>query len=99
MEHTEDQKRAFREEFRLRRRRPWIVLLPFLLLMAAVALARESGDSLFGLPPRVWVPVALAVLAGAVVFSLRNWRCPACKGYLGRGFGPLFCARCGIALQ
>jgi hypothetical protein len=99
VEHTEDQKRAFREEFRLRRRRQWIMALPFLLVMGAVALAREPGDSLFGLAPRVWVPVALAVLAGAVVFSLRNWRCPACKGYLGRGFGPRFCPRCGVALQ
>ncbi|MFN2385100.1 MAG: hypothetical protein ABR576_02230 [Thermoanaerobaculia bacterium] len=97
MEHTEEERRAFREEFRARRRRQWTLALPFLLLLAALALAPQSGASLLGLAPRLWVPVALAVLAGAVVFSLRNWRCPACNGYLGRGFGALLRIGCVVS--
>ena len=44
------------------------------------------------------LPGFLDVLAGAVVFSLRNGRSPACNGYLGRD-GPALLSESGVALQ
>jgi rubrerythrin len=37
--------------------------------------------------------------AAAVVFSLFNWRCPACSSYLGKRFNPRFCPSCGAQLH
>jgi hypothetical protein len=34
-----------------------------------------------------------------LIFSFRNWRCPACDKYLGKAIGPRFYAKCGVALQ
>jgi rubrerythrin len=44
-------------------------------------------------------PVIVALVVGALVFSLKNWRCPACDKYLGKGISPSFCPKCGVALQ
>jgi len=33
------------------------------------------------------------------VFSLYNWRCPACNKYLGKQRSPKYCSKCGVALQ
>ena len=32
-------------------------------------------------------------------FSFRNWRCPACNGYLGRSMSMNFCPKCGVELR
>jgi predicted RNA-binding Zn-ribbon protein involved in translation (DUF1610 family) len=34
-----------------------------------------------------------------LVFSLRNWRCPACNKYLGKGTLPHYCPNCGVELR
>jgi rubrerythrin len=39
------------------------------------------------------------VVAGALIFSFVNWRCPACTRYLGRGWNPKFCPKCGVQLR
>ena len=58
--------------------------LRFVLLMRTFLLARKDlDDSVLGFPPKLSLPLYLAVPAGAVVFSLRNCRCPACNGCLG----------------
>mgnify|MGYP001402959415 CR=1 FL=1 len=40
-----------------------------------------------------------AVLGAILVFSFRNWRCPACEGHLGKGMGARFCSKCGVQLR
>jgi hypothetical protein len=43
--------------------------------------------------------VAGVCIAGALLFSLKNWRCPACHRYMGkRAFGIRFCPGCGARL-
>lgn len=36
---------------------------------------------------------------GVLIVSLINWRCPACRKYLGRGFPPTYCPKCGVQLR
>jgi hypothetical protein len=90
--YTDHQKAEFKAEFATRRRRQWLTMLPALAVLVIVVVSgRQTGNG-FGLG-------AALVAVGVVVFSLINWRCPACGRYLGRTFNPAFCARCGIALR
>ena len=41
----------------------------------------------------------IAALQRAILFSLYNWRCPACSKYLGKQRSPKYCSKCGVALQ
>jgi rubrerythrin len=52
-----------------------------------------------GLPTEVLSGALLVFAIGAVLFSLKNWRCPGCERYLGRGISPRFCPRCGVGLS
>jgi rubrerythrin len=102
MQYTEQQKAAFKEEFRVRRKRQ-IVLAIALVAPAAVfaifADGKKGEETLLGLSPALVAPVFLLLVLGAIVFSFRNWRCPACDRYLGKGGNPRFCPKCGAPLQ
>jgi hypothetical protein len=39
------------------------------------------------------------VAAAALVFSITNWRCPACNVYLGKRANPGACPKCGARLR
>ena len=100
MNYTEPEIAEFRREFAERRRRQLvlaIVLAPAAL--AALLYQRHLATTVGGFSPRVGVPVFLALVAGGLVFSLRNWRCPACSRYLGRGINPRNCYSCGVKLR
>jgi hypothetical protein len=74
-----------------------IVLL--FAVMAPLAFS-EDDAAFFGLSIAVLGPITLvAIFAGWVIFSVRNWRCPACNMSLGRAFNPKHCRNCGIALH
>ena len=82
----------------------WLLALEFVLLLVIVLaflfLTDEKNHvTLPGVPKAVVAPVLLALVLGALVFSFRNWRCPACDSYLGKGMSPRFCPKCGVALQ
>lgn len=102
MEYTESQKEEFKRQFAARRRKQLIVTGLFLALIILAALTRESPAlaALVGaIPTSIFVPVAVLVITGMMVFSIRNWRCPACNRYLGRTLNPNFCPKCGVALR
>jgi len=99
MEYTEQQKAGFRTTFAARRRNQLILLVPVVACMALLLLADETAGTALGIPVRVATPVALVGIAGALIYSLRNWRCPACNGYLGKVTNPSFCSKCGVALR
>ncbi|MBP7737077.1 MAG: hypothetical protein KA369_13955 [Spirochaetes bacterium] len=49
---------------------------------------------------RTAITYGIAVLAlGGLAALLLNWRCPACKKYLGRSSNPKVCRKCGAKLQ
>jgi len=81
--YTDAQRSAIRAAF-VRKRRRQIVLAILLLPKIVEALADKKGETttvwFFGLSPNVasWVFLVLAV--ARLLFSLRNWRWPACSG-------------------
>jgi len=101
MEYTEEQKAAFRQQFAIRRKRQIILAVPLVALIVAFAVLTDekSGSTVLGLPIAVVGPAFLVLVLGAIVFSVRNWRCPACDRYLGKGMSPRFCPKCGVSLQ
>lgn len=97
---TEHQRTQIRAEFAQRRRRQLIATVPGIAAALAVGFAEEGTIArLLGVSPDVVVTGAVVVILGLVAFSLRNWRCPACDGYLGRSLNPRFCFKCGAELR
>ena len=87
-------------EFRRRRTRQ---LIASGLVLAVVIPAALKGDdatfSIAGLPPEVTVTALFVLVVSVLIFSLWNWRCPACNRYLGKTLNPAYCARCGAQLR
>jgi hypothetical protein len=99
MQYTDQQLQQFREEFAKRRRRQFVVAIPAVAVFVVLASAeRGGGKTLLG-PAAVVVPMAIALIVGILAFSLTNWRCPACRKYLGKAISPRFCTSCGVQLQ
>lgn len=98
MEFTEEQKRGFKDKFSVLRKRQLIATIPVVAIIAFAVLADEKTGEALGISPMIWGPIVAIYVAGLVVFSIRNWRCPACDKYLGRGFSPKYCPKCGAPL-
>jgi hypothetical protein len=101
LEYTDEQKATFKQQFALRRKRQLILAVPLVAMVLGFAVLTDERNhvTLPGLPASMVPPIFFAVVVGALVFSLRNWRCPACDKYLGKGVSPRFCPKCGVALQ
>lgn len=100
MEYTEPQKQVFRTTFARRRRHQLVVAVPVMVVIVAAILGHEPGaGSVYGLPVALWAPLLVVVVAVALIVSFVNWRCPACNRYLGRGWNPKFCPKCGVQLR
>src|SRR5215216_3151883 len=87
MQYTEEQKASFKHEFAARRKRQIMLAVPVVALVItfAVFADKRHGGAVFGIPAEFGGPIFLAVMVAAVAFSFRNWRCPACDKYLGKG--------------
>jgi hypothetical protein len=87
-------------EFRKRRVRQYIAIVPAILSLVVVLIAGKSDPrGIAGVPMSVLGPVCFGLIFAVVIFSFINWRCPACNAYLGRGGSPTFCRKCGERLQ
>ena len=100
MEYTEQQKVEFKAAFALRRRNQTLVSVPFFVVLVVLAFTRGS-DAVGRLTNTTAILYGLlfAGVIGVLVFSFRNWRCPACNRYLGRTFNPRHCVGCGAQLH
>jgi len=99
MDHTEQQKQSIRDEFKRRRRRQIILIIPVVLAVIGMMNTSERyGAAVLGLPAEVAAGGFFVLVLGALAFSLFNWRCPACSGYLGKSISPRFCSKCGVSL-
>jgi hypothetical protein len=100
MEYVVEQSTKFKQEFATRRKRQILLVVPIVAAMLAFALFQdEAAQTVMGIPMSVMGPVFAVLIVGAIGYSFVNWRCPACRAYLGKRLGPQFCARCGVALQ
>jgi len=100
MQYTDRQQMEIRALFALRRRRQLLISLPLIaLIVGFVFLEKGNTGTFLGIPATMVFPGFLAMVAGAFVFSLYNWRCPACNKYLGKQRSPKYCSKCGVALQ
>lgn len=97
-EYTEEQKQQFVEDFAARKRKQIFASLPIAGIVILFIIAGED-QSILSVQPEIWVPIAMIFIIATLLFSFRNWRCPACSKYLGRGFGPAFFPGCGVALK
>jgi len=99
LEYTEAQKVQFKQLYATRRRNQLMVSIPLVAVIIGVVVTEDrAGGTILGLPRDVVGPIFLAIVAGALFYSFRNWRCPACNKYLGRGFNPRHCQNCGVEL-
>jgi hypothetical protein len=100
MEYNEHQKQEFKNQYAVRWRRQLIVAIPLIIVLIAFATANEGTGLVFGaIPIKIFAPIFIIAIIGALIFSFKNWRCPACDKYLGKAFNPKFCSKCGAALR
>ena len=86
------------EEFSRRRIRQYAVTIPIFVAYMAWFLTTKSDRSSSGWSAPVVIGIVVVAI-GMLVFSLWNWRCPACGGYLGRSIAPRYCQGCGAQLR
>ena len=98
-QYTEIQKQEFAREFARRRKIQLILMAPMAVLaFSFVFLADQTKDGQTAETAAIFMPMAIAAIIGVVLYSLKNWRCPACNSYLGRSISPRFCPSCGAPL-
>lgn len=87
--------RQIAAELNRRRKRELVAAVPFLAaILVIVQLLHDSHLTIGGLGRLPLLAAALAVVAVYFVHHLTNWRCPACRHYLGK-LGASVCSRCG----
>ena len=100
MEHSDEQLEEFKADFARRKRNQIIAAVPVILLLVGFMLFEDQLRAwTSSVSPFVLVGVAVALFVAILGFSLRNWRCPACNGYLGRTTSMNHCPKCGVALK
>jgi len=83
------------EEFRRRRKRQlWLAAFLIAGLISLTWLMERQGQS-----EKARGAIVITIVLAALAYSWRNWRCPACNGYLGKSAFLSFCPRCGIPLR
>jgi hypothetical protein len=87
--------RQIAAELKRRRNRELVAAVPlFAAVIVFVQLLHDSSFEIGGLGGLPLLVTALAVVAGYTVHHLTNWRCPACRHYLGK-LGATLCNHCG----
>ena len=89
-------------EFQQRRTWQLIAVAPIVAAIIYWIFIGKDGAGpaeLLGIPVSVGIPLCIAIVCAGLIFSFFIWRCPACKGYLGKAISPKFCHRCGVQLQ
>jgi rubrerythrin len=94
--YSQKQKADFEARFRQTKRYQVAAAVPVagavLLVVGAERYAADLG------PMPVMLGAAFLVLVAAG-FSWRNWRCPACRTFLGTSLNPSRCPGCGLRLD
>ncbi|MGH7470954.1 MAG: hypothetical protein ACRENP_23650 [Longimicrobiales bacterium] len=86
-------------EFKRRRARQLLASGLAIIVIVPMFFGGPGRDGVGGMSESTFLTLAMVLLAGAAIYSLINWRCPACTRYLGRSINPAFCAKCGAQLR
>jgi hypothetical protein len=95
--HAHGEKRRVVEEFSKRSTRQLFITIPAIVIAGLFfALKNFNHDPVIA----DYAPKAgFAVVVALLLFSFKNWRCPSCNKYLGKGGAPVFCPKCGAQLK
>ena len=86
-------------DFQKKRTRQILALAPVVLAFIGLISVEDKPTGLFGLSPSMVLGISFAMIISVLLFSLLNWRCPSCNGYMGKAFNPKFCSKCGVQLK
>jgi rubrerythrin len=94
------QPEEIKQEYKKRRTRQLLVAIPLIPIIFIMRHSQRSEEVLFdGISNSTISTIGIIFMVSALVFSLYNWRCPGCKKYLGKGFNPKHCPKCGSELR
>ncbi len=98
MPYTEDQEAEFKEQIRCKRRNQFVLAIPLIAVIVILVMS-EGEETVLGMDTAIVGPAAFVIVLAGLAYSLYNWRCPACKKYLGKAINPSFCSKCGVKLS
>lgn len=101
MELTEQQKTEIKKSFGVRRKRQIIFTVLLVAVLSSFAFFEDKigRGAIAGISPEMAGPLLFAFVLSALIFSVKNWRCPSCNKYLGKTMNPKFCNHCGVELR
>ena len=88
-----------RREFRKRQSRQLLAIAIAVLTIVLLILVQRRPDLFGEIPMKTIAGLQLVVIATFVGFTAGNWRCPACKKYLGPDISRVLCRKCGARLR
>jgi hypothetical protein len=87
------------EDYRLRQGRQLLAIAIALLLVVLLAVINRRSDLFGDLSKDTIFAMQVLVIAAFIGFTSANWRCPACRKYLGRNIYKKGCGKCGARFQ
>ncbi len=82
----------------IRSRQRIAVLVAFLSVVFLAVISKYPG-LIFELSKHWVIRLQVLIILLFVNFTAWNWRCPACRKYLGHDIGKKGCPKCGAQLQ
>jgi hypothetical protein len=76
-----------------------VAILLALSCVAFLAVISKYPGLFFELSKHWVIRLQVLIILLFVNFTAWNWRCPACKRYLGHDIGRKVCPKCGVPLQ
>ena len=99
MESTEQQQAEHRKAYENLLRHQRAVIFTLVVIIVAMVIGQDLSRTALGVSYSMQALIVFVLTVFGTVFSLRNWRCPACRRYLGGSFDPEHCHRCGVRLR
>lgn len=94
-----EEKKIF-EEFKAKRKKQIFAALILIAVMIYIIIAGEKPELRSpGIPEKYLIYGIIGIFVAIAGFSFKNWRCPVCNKYLGRGINPESCKNCGAKLR
>jgi len=87
------------KNFRALQSRQYFALAITLLLLVFLVFLYKRSDIFGEISHHTIFTVQIIVIAAFIVFSILNWRCPACRKYLGADINRDRCKKCGARLR